>query len=81
MLRVVQLNARDGFRNRVPLEVNGDPCPSGAPIGGMKEGSARAACPNIVAEGGNRLELDAVGDRDLLKGFPAVRGALHFAIR
>jgi len=81
MLRVAQLNFRDSFRDSVPLEVKVSLFPSGAPIDGMKEGSAGAARPNIVAEGGDRLEFDLVGDKDLLKGLPTVRRALNFAVR
>ena len=81
MLRVVQLNAGDGFRDRRPLEDDADPCPVGATIGGMKECPARTARPDIIAEGGNRAELDATRDMDLLEGFPGVRRALHFALR
>ena len=46
----------------------------------MIKGSARSRPPKHVAEGGNRPELDAVGHTDLLNSFPAVLGALHFAI-
>ena len=80
MLRVAQLNCRDGFRNGVSPGVDGNLRPSGARIEGMEEGTARATCPNIVAAGGNGLESGAGSDRNKLKGLPAVRGALHFAI-
>jgi hypothetical protein len=81
VLRVVQLNVGDRFGGSVPREVDAGPGPGGAPIDGVKQGAARAACPNIVAEGGYRPEFDAVGNVDLLEGFPSVRRALHFTIR
>ena len=64
MLRVVQLNGGDGFCHCVSLDVDGDPCPSGARIDGMIEISARTPSPNIAAVRGNRLELDAVSNFD-----------------
>src|SRR5208283_212286 len=75
MLQAVELNGRDGFSDGVSLEVDVGACPRGAAIGGMKEGSAGAARPNIVGEGGNRPELDAAGDMNFLNGFPSVHGA------
>jgi hypothetical protein len=81
VLRAVQLNVRDSFGNSVPLEVDASPCPRGAPIDGVKEGSASPACPNVIAEGGYCPELDAMGNMDLLEGFPSVLRALHSAIR
>ena len=81
VLRAVQLNAVDGFSDGVSLEGNAGAGPSGAPVGGMKEGAVGATRPNSVAKGGDRPEFYAAGDMDLLKRFASVHGTLHFAIR
>ena len=80
MLGVVRLNGRDSFRDGVSRKPDGDPRPSGARVDGMKEGSVRSTRPNIVPAGGNDLEPRIGGDRDWLKCFPTIRGALDLPI-
>ena len=81
MLRVGDLNARDHLGYGLPREADANRIPGGAAIRRMIEGAACAPRPDIIANGGNRHELDAGRNGDRTESFPTVRGALHLAIR
>ena len=81
MLRVGELNAHDGFVDGVALEGAADLHPGTAAIDGMKQVSAGAPRPHVVANGRNCPELYASRHMDRPEILSAVRGALHFAIR
>lgn len=81
MLRVMNLNAGDRFCDSASLGAYACAGPSGAAIGGVKQGSSIATCPNLIPECGDRQELNAFGNVNLLERSPAVEGALNFATR